>query len=265
MGRGDPPKAGMPVNGNTVFLDPIDDVRQNPGLHGAVEALTKVHQGHGSTRAPALQSGIYATVPCPDHDDLLMPVGVPLDEIVGDVGKIFSRNVQEIRIVVISRCEHQGLRLIRLSIVPPLYLDPKPAVYRGPGQSLDQNDVLTRTNVEVVVLRYPPVVDQAVAAVRLLVAGDERDPAYFDPLGSGEEGHAERVALDGRYDRTPVEQYAGDTRLLRGNAHRKAAGPRSYDQQVDPVRDVLPRFPAVHLSRLHQTSMIWSRLVPTLT
>src|SRR5215211_3412650 len=107
MGRGDPPEAGMPANSNTAFLDPIGNVRQNPGLDGAVEAFTKVNQGHGSTRAPALQSGIYATVPGPDHDDLLMPVGVALDEIVGDVGKIFSRNLQEIRIVVISRCEHQ--------------------------------------------------------------------------------------------------------------------------------------------------------------
>src|SRR5215203_3044456 len=106
MGRGDPPKPGMPANGDAAFLDPIDDIRQNPGLDGAVEALTKVHQGHGSTGAPALQSGVYAAVPGPDHDDLLMPVRVSLDEIVGDVGKIFSRNVQEIRIVVISRCEH---------------------------------------------------------------------------------------------------------------------------------------------------------------
>src|SRR5829696_1306420 len=140
--------------------------------------------------------------------------------------------------------------MIRLSIVPPLHVDPKAAVYRGPGQSLDLNDVLTRANVEVVVLRNPPIIEQAVTAVGLLVAGDERDPANFDPLGGGEERHAERVALDGGYDGPPVEQYAGDTRLLRCNAHRKPARPRSYDQQIDSRRGVLPRVPAVHLPRL---------------
>ena len=79
-------------------------------------------------------------------------------------------------------------------------------------------------------LRYSPVIDQTVTAVGLLVAGDERDSPDLDPLGGGEERHAQGVALDGGDDRPPVEQHAGYTSLLCGHADRKPARPRSYDQ-----------------------------------
>src|SRR6188474_25972 len=103
--------------------------------------------------------------------------------------------------------------MIAFAIVPPLHFDPKPARYRRPGQGLHVDDVLARANVEVVMFRYPPVIDQAVTAVGLLVAGDERDSPDLDPLGGGEERHAERIALDGGYDRPPVEQHTGYARL----------------------------------------------------
>src|SRR6476659_4885038 len=154
----------MPANRDAPLLDPVHDVWQNPRLDGTIEAFAEVHQRHCRTGAPAFQSSVDAAVPCRDHDDLLMPVGVTLDEIVGDVGKILPRNAQEIRIVVISRRKYHGLRLIGLAIVPPLHVDPKSARYRLPGQALDVHDVLTRANVEVVVLRYPQVIDQTVAA-----------------------------------------------------------------------------------------------------
>src|SRR6188472_4496152 len=147
-----------------------------------------------------------------------MPVGVTLDEVVGDVRKILSGNAQEIRVVVISRREDHGLRLIGFAIVSPLHLDPKPPRHRRTTQVLDVDDVLTRANVEVVVLRYPPVIDQTVTAVGLLVAGDEGDAPDLDSLGGGEERHAQGITLDGGYDRPPVEQHAGYTRLLRGHA-----------------------------------------------
>src|SRR3954465_1486555 len=246
MGWGDPPQAGMPANADAALLDPVDDVRQNPGLDGTIESLAKVHQGHGSTRAPAFQSRVHAAVARSDDDDLLMPVGVTLHEIVGDVGEILSRNVQEIRVVVISGREHHGLGEVAFSIVPPLHLDPKPARCRRTGQRLGVDHVLTRPNVEVVMLCYPPVIDQAVPSVGLLITGDERDSPDLDPLGGGEERHAERVALDRGYDRPPVEKYAGASRLLRGHADGKPARPGPDDKQLDrfnvhryPLRFVL--------------------------
>ena len=119
----------------------------------------------------------------------------------------------------------------------PADLDPEPAL-RLPRHT---HYLLARPDVETEVLRHPAVVEQPVMPSRLLVARDEGNVADLDPLRSGKERHAERVALDGRDDGAAVEQHARHFRLLGGDAHGQAAGPGTDDQE---------------LGRLAHTSMI---------
>ena len=65
----------------------------------------------------------------PDHDHLLAPVGMPLDEVMGDVGKIIAGDTEEIRIVVVAGGEHDRGSRIGLSsaggrLAPEISADP---------------------------------------------------------------------------------------------------------------------------------------------
>src|SRR5688500_19952400 len=100
--------------------------------------------------------------------------------------------------------------------------DPKPAIVaRLPS---DVHHVLARPDIEPVILRYPAIINEAVPPVGLLMAGNERHLADLDPFRGREEGHAERIPLDGGHDGAAVQQ---DTRFpspFRGHPDGEPAG-----------------------------------------
>jgi hypothetical protein len=102
---------------------------------------------------------------------------------------------------------------------------------------------------------FPAVVNEAVPPGGFLVAGDERDLPDLDPLRGREEGHAQRVPLDGGHDRPAVEEHAGEARLLRRHAHRQPAGAGADYQQISAIHSDLRRI-SVRPIHHHHVSMI---------
>src|SRR4029077_18580420 len=88
-----------------------------------------------------------------------------------------------------------------------------------------------RPDIEPEVLRYAPVVDEAISPGGLLVAGDERDAANLDALRRGEKRHLERVALDGGHDGAAVEHDTSEAGLGGRDRGRQATRPSpDYDE-----------------------------------
>src|SRR5439155_82804 len=127
--------------------------------------------------------------------------------------------------------------------VPGDHLEPA----RYPGDALHR---VVLAHVELEIFRQLAVVRERLAPSGLVVARDERHAADLELVGRREESHEQRVAEQAGDDRPPVEQRAGETRLLGRDADREPARPRADHREIEHP---------------HVTSMIWSRRVPTLT
>ena len=267
MGRRDLPNPRAPAHRDAPFLDPVDDVGQHPRLDRPIEPFAEVHQRHRRPGAPALERGVDAAVPCPDHDHPLMPVGVPLDEVVGDVGKILARNA----------AGNSDCRNIRSRIPPPAALiglcvvragctltRNRPVPAARPRDSLDH--VLPGPDVEAVVLRHSAIVNQTVLRVGFSWLAMNGMPPISIRSGVEKNVMLERVALDGGDDRPAVEQHAGYASLLGGDADREPARPRTDDQETRPLQrpsltlsdldDLIPPGPHAHVAHRHTRELL---------
>src|SRR5688572_3638980 len=179
-----------------------------------------MHQRDRGARSPAFQGRVYAAVPRADHDHPLVPIGMPLDEVMGHVRKVFPGDPEEVGIVIVARGKHDRLCPVGLAVVAAGYLDAEGAIRR----SGDIDHILTGTDVQRVMLRHPAIVYEPVLPRGLLVAGDERYATDLDSLWRGEKCHRQRIALDGGYDGAAVQEHAGETGLPGRNAGRQSTG-----------------------------------------
>ena len=125
MGRGDRLHPGVPAGPDASLLHPVDDIRQDPGLYGSIEAFPEMHQRYRGAGPPAFERRVHAAVARADDDHPLMPVRVTFHEVMGHVRKIFTWNAEEVRVVEVPGCEHNRRGVIRLGIVPARHFQPK--------------------------------------------------------------------------------------------------------------------------------------------
>src|SRR5260370_42096557 len=84
-----------PAGRDPAFLYSVDDVRQDPRLHAAVELPKEMHDRDLRTHPRELEGGFDGAVPPAHHHDALLPKGMRLDEGVRDVRQPLARDNQQ--------------------------------------------------------------------------------------------------------------------------------------------------------------------------
>lgn len=203
--------AGVEQGANFPGEDAVFDV----GAHPVLERLSKLGAAVDESDAGAGAEEVERNFGCgilgADDDHVLVPVGMRLGEIVGDVREIFTGDANEVWTIVVAGGENDffcAVLVRRADIVAGA--DDEDAVVAA-----DRLDCLVEANGNFVMFDGAAIVFQRLDA-RGLASGDGHGQvANFHALGRGEKGHVDRI----------VEERVAKAALIdHQRAHARALG-----------------------------------------
>ena len=212
------------------MLEPVGDVRNDPGFHPVIDPIQEMDQGDPGPRSPHLESRFHCRVPAADHEDVLVIKRVRFLVVMQDLGEILSGYSQKVRTVESPGGHHDVPGSI-------LFLHPGHGSCANPecaGLAVDLRDVYILTDIQPEVLHHPPVVDQGLLAAGVLLGNREWNSTHFKPVRGRKEPHVIGVVHDGAGDAPLVEEDGFHAGLLRGRSHRDATRPCSDDCDIHP-------------------------------
>ena len=195
--------------------DAVLDVRLDPEFQRFPQLRAAMHQGDAGAGAEEIERGLGGGVFRADDDDLLIPVGMRVGEVVRDVRQIFAGNAQAVGQVVVAGGDDDLASAIFASHTLTRFLPGSQALPRAKfgsclagGQlirgvddesavaAVDAAHALVEARFDAVVLDGAAIVFQGLGAGGLASRGGHGEVANLHALGRGEEEHVGRIVVE---------------------------------------------------------------------
>ena len=219
---------GVEVGADFVGGDAIFDVGLDPVFEAFAERGAAMDERDAGAGAEEFEGGLGGRILCADDDDVLLPVGMRIGEIVRDVREIFAGNVHEIGAIVIASGEDDfaGCVVLRISI-GIASADTECAIAAGDGL-----DGFVEAQFEGVVIGGAAIVFEGFGARGFCFRGGERKIADFEAFGGGEEDHVGRVVIDGIAEAALVDDEGAEACAFGFDGAGEAGGSGADGEEV---------------------------------